>query len=119
MNLHFEKVADKGVGDKERAILNVLNDTDLSGYALADTTYDADGNPSNEWRHLYWFPGYKVKKGDIVVLYTNVGEISTKANSGGTTTHFFHMGLGKTIWNKDGDGAILFQLGNWQLANVA
>lgn len=105
-----------GKGDlaKECVWLSIAEDiSSLSDYVLCDTTYTDDNHISNELRHLYWFPKKAIKKGDWVRLMTKEGTNSSTANDKGGTTHTFHWKLGRTVWNKDGDAALLFHVRTW------
>ena len=45
---------------------------------------------------------------------TKNGADTSAKNDKGSVTHTFYWKLGKTVWNKDGDAAILFQLSGWK-----
>lgn len=113
-NLKIHSVEHKGDLSKECVWVEVLADTsDLDHYLLCDTTYLDPNHISNELRHLYWFKKRVVKKGDWIKLMTKEGADTTAENNRNTTTHILHWKLGKTIWNKDGDAAVLFQVNTW------
>lgn len=113
MKIEIHKILDKGIEKKERLWLKVLNDTNLSYYIIFDTTYTSETTISNVQRHAHWFKPRKVKAGDSIVLYTKKGYTSTNLNKDGSITHFIYWGLNKTIWNKDGDCAVLFEVNTW------
>lgn len=117
MNVKIRKTVDHGHSD-ERIILDVLEDEEIGNYMILDTTY-AEGDVSNKVRHPYWFPDQQVKKGDIVVLYTNKGPFSTIKNSDGSTSYFFHWGLDSNVWNNDGDCALLVHIDEWEHHKVS
>lgn len=50
---------------------------------------------------------------DLVVLYTKKGDKSERLNKDGSTSHFFHWGLEKTIWNGKDDAVVLIEVKNW------
>lgn len=115
MKVKIHSIADKGNLEKEVIWIEVLEDVaDLSYYMICDTTYTDDDHISNELRHIYWFPKQSVKKGDWIALYTKDGKKSASSNNRGTTTHTFYWNLSRTIWNKDGDCAVLFKLETWK-----
>ena len=116
MKLKIYKIEGKGDLDKEVIWFDVVEDiSDLVYYIVSDTTYTDDNHISNELRHIYWFPSKSVKKGDWIALRTKNGTNSTVKNDRGGNTHTFYWNLGRTIWNKDGDAAILFKVENWNV----
>jgi hypothetical protein len=87
---------------------------DLSRNMVCDTTFRDTDKISNELRHMYWFGEYLVNAGDWVKLMTGIGQPSVGKNDRGTKTHTFFWNLGRTVWNQDGDCAVLFQLNDWR-----
>ena len=117
--LQVHSVDGKGDLSKECVWLEVSEDIpDLAYYLLCDTTYTDDSHISNELRHMYWFKKQEVKKGDFIQLMTKNGTNKSLVNQNKTTTHTLHWNLGKTVWNKDGDAAVLFTLKTWQAKRV-
>lgn len=112
MKVKIRNVSDYDNHEKERLVLDVIEDTDIGEYLVLDTTYTAKGGVSNKARHPYWFPDKKVKKGDIVVLYTKRGKQSSTDN-GTYTSHFFYWGLDSSVWNDEGDCAVLLHIDEW------
>lgn len=119
MKLKIHSVEGKGDLNKECIWISVLEDiNDLNYYMISDTTYSNEHDVSNELRHLYWFPKKSVKKGDWILLMTKDGANTSLPNKSHTTTHNFYWKLGKTVWNKGGDTAVLFHLNTWEKKNV-
>lgn len=117
--LKIHSVADKGDLSKECVWLQVLEDiADLGNYMLCDTTYIDANQVSNELRHLYWFPSKAVKKGDWVRLMTGSGTNAATDNNLKSKTHTFYWKLGRTVWNKAGDAAVLFNLSSRSILKV-
>lgn len=114
MKIKIHSIENKGNLEKEVIWLDVLEDCDLSYYMVCDSTYTSDNRLSNEHRHAYWFPPIAAKKGDWLALHTKDGKNDTRSNDRGTMTRHFYWKLGRTIWNKDGDCAVLFQLTTWR-----
>jgi len=113
MKLKIVKVVDRASPNQERLWLKVLQDTDMKFYIVFDTTYTGANAISNLQRHAYWFPPKMVHAGDNVVLCTGKGTNSSQPNQEGTQNHFFYWDLDKTIWNNQGDCAVLFEVGDW------
>jgi hypothetical protein len=116
--LKIRTIADIKSYNNERVVLDVLDDDNAHFYLVMDTTYNKNHTISNELRHTYWFFDQKVKKGDVVVLYTKNGTNSSTLNPNGSTTYFYYWNLGKSIWNDDGDGAVLFHISEWTTKRV-
>lgn len=114
MKLQILRIIDRGVANRERLHLRVLEDTDLSFHIVFDTTYESFDAISNQQRHAYWFPPHSVQAGDHVVLFTGIGLQRSVVNRAGGQTHFFYWGLASTVWNKTGDCAVLFEVETWQ-----
>lgn len=117
--LKIQGVDDKGDLDAECVWLSVDEDIEnLAYYILSDTTYTDDNHISNELRHIFWFPKKSVTAGDWIRLMTKNGKQTSEMNEHGTKTHTFHWKLGRTVWNKDEDAAILFTLKTWKAMRV-
>lgn len=113
-NLKLHSIEGKGDLTKECVWLDVLEDVaSLSHYLVCDTTYLDPAHISNELRHMYWFKNKSVKKGDWLKVMTKKGVDATASNDRGTTTHIFYWKLDRTVWNKDGDAAVLFNINTW------
>jgi hypothetical protein len=113
MNIKVHSIEHKGEPGKECVWLDVLEDTNLQYFIVCDTTYTDAAKISNKLRHLYWFAPRAVETGDWVKLVTGSGTNVKKKNDRGTTTHVFFWGLKNTVWNDEGDCAVLFNLSTW------
>jgi hypothetical protein len=118
MKLQIRSVKDHGDVKKERIVLEALGDTNVGTYIVSDTTYYSDKEISNELRHVFWIPDKQVEGGDLVVVYSRSGKNKTEKNKNGNSTHFFYWGLDKTVWNKNGDAAVLFSLSDWAFKKI-
>lgn len=118
MNVKIKYIKDSGDIKNERLVIQILKDDDIGYYLVFDTTFTKDGNISNTVRHAYWFPDKNVSAGDIVVLYTKGGRQSEKVNKDGSTSHFFYRNMERTVWNKDGDCAVVLHINNWIVKGV-
>jgi len=118
VKVKIEYVKDSGNLDDERLILKVLSKTDIGSYLVCDSTYTSEKTVSNKLRHMFWFPDKSVNEGDYIALYTKGGVNGEYTNKGETVTHTFHWGLEETVWNKEGDGAVVFEIAEWNSKNV-
>ena len=112
MKVKIRSVIDHGHAD-ERIIFDVIDDTEIGDHLVFDTTYTSNGRISNKVRHSFWFPDQKVKRGDVVVLYTSKGTDTSSINRDNSTTWFFFWGLNSCVWNNDGDCALLMHIDEW------
>lgn len=117
MNLKLKSVAEKGNFEKERLVINVLNDADVGDYILMQTGI-SDGNVNIAVSGTYWFPNQPVNAGDIVVLYTKSGTNKSKDLDGGRRAHFFYWGKAAAIWNKPSKAAVLALAPTWASASA-
>ena len=117
MALEIVNVIDRGIPDKEHVHLHVAQACNLEFFTLADTSYVAPGMISNKLRHHFWFPKQKADKGDQVVLVTGHG-VNQIVQRNGYRTHIFYWQLGHSIWNDDGDTAVIFALDGWTSKKV-
>jgi hypothetical protein len=113
----LEVVSIEGKGDLDTECVWLIakeNIERIELYIICDTTYTDDDHISNELRHMYWFPKRAVSRGDYIKLATKRGQNIVVDNKSNTKTHIFYWGLGHTVWNKDGDCAVLFKLEDWK-----
>jgi hypothetical protein len=113
MKVKIKSINNKGSYEQEYVILEVTEACEIGHHLLSDSTYTSDGKLSNKVRHIYWFPGKKVGKGDFVFLYTRgkkAGDQDSWNNKEGTTTHVFYWDLKAAVWNDEGDYAVLFEV---------
>jgi hypothetical protein len=108
MKLKINSVENKGDLSKEVVWIDVLQDVANYGdHLLCDTTYTENDKISAKLRHLFWLPDGAAAKGDFIAVHTGAGTKSSAKNKKGTMTHNLYWGLKETVWNKDGDCALL------------
>ncbi|KDF41766.1 hypothetical protein [Enterobacter kobei] len=111
MSLKIRGVQNAGEVGKEKLIIKVTADCNLIDFMVMDCTYDDDGQSSNKHRHVYMFPEKEVHVGEYIILYTGSGtnKIGVLNREDATVTHRFYWGLDTTVWNGDGDEALILQ----------
>lgn len=109
-------IADPGVPEKERLVLNIEQDTDIGRYAVFFTHFTEAGKVSANVERTFWFPDLKVRAGDFVVLYTKKGARSEKENQDKSKSYFFYWNLDAPIWIDKG-AAVLAYLPEWTTVN--
>jgi len=113
MSLRITRIADRGVPNKERLHLSVLQKTTLSSYAVVRTRYSGLHQVANGNLTAFWFPSQLVSAGDQIILYSGSGKPSSHKEPNGSTTHFFYWGLPNTVWNEPADCVVLLGVANW------
>jgi hypothetical protein len=113
MDVRITGVHGQGAASKEYVQMRVDRDCDIGNYVLADTTYIAPGEISNELRHMFWFPEKQVQAGDTIILRTGTGKNTEEEMDDGSTKHRFYWQLGSAVWNDTGDTAVLLRVAEW------
>jgi hypothetical protein len=115
MKLQIVRISDRGIPNKERLHLNVLQDAILSNYIVLSTKY-ASTFPAtgvmNGGMPAFWFPTKLVRAGDQIVLQSGSGMPTTQIQPLGTV-HYFFWGFPTTIWNDPASCAVVAETPNW------
>ena len=118
MDITIINIVNRGEASEECVTLVAEKDCNLSGYIILDTTYLESGIVSNKSRHSYTFPKRSIKKGELVCLFTGEGEDEIDCCPE-YVSHDFYWGLKKSVWNDDGDCAMLAHVKYGQTFHVA
>jgi hypothetical protein len=120
MALEIKRVQNASTPSKEYVVLKANEDTDLHYWAVVDSTFNADGSMSNEYRHIYFFPAKQLKKGEWVVLYSGTGTNGTvkRFSNEGANYYAYYWQSGSCIWNNAGDYASLIRYDNGNTVKV-
>jgi predicted carbohydrate-binding protein with CBM5 and CBM33 domain len=118
MKLKMTKIVDYGTHASEKVLIDVLEKANLKYYIVRDTTFSNKDTISNKWTHVHKFLNQVVNKGDKVVLYTKNGTNTKKELANGSIEYTYYWGLGSSVWNNDGDAAVLYEINNWQTLGV-
>lgn len=116
MRVKIREIVAPGDAQKERLVLEVVQDDDIGRYAVFLTHILEAGNVSATVRRTYWFPDKKVRSKDLVVLYTKVGTPSEQKNKDESTSHFFYWGADSPLWRESNATAVLAHIDEWQHA---
>lgn len=119
MKAKIRSIHGHGTANEEYVIIDITDGCNAHDYMLADTTYTNENTISNKVRHTHWFVKAELKKGDVIILYTGSGTNSSTKNTNGSTIYHRYWGLRTAVWNDDGDGAILFEINDWNTTKVA
>jgi len=110
MSLKIHSIVNSSNPQNEFVRLSTKIKTNLKGYAIVDVTFDDDGNPSNEFRHIYFFPDLEVNPGEWIRLYTGKGVNDLGKNGNNQDVHFLYWNSDECVWNdQGGDKATLIK----------
>ena len=102
---------------KERVVLRVSEDCDLGKYLIALSHTINETEFSGNLANIFWFPDTSVKKNDLIVLYSKIGDQMSHHNEDGTTTHFFYWGLDSPITTLP-DACVVLLNASWKVKRL-
>jgi hypothetical protein len=112
MKLEIQQIKDRGKMD-ERIVFIANEDCDIGRYFVFTTKKKNEKVVFTHLTEPYWFPDKLVKKGDLVVLYTKVGNSSFKVYEDQTTSHFYYRKIATPILN-DKNAVLLVEATTWK-----
>lgn len=114
MMIQIKFVADRGVPDRERLVLEVLHNVDIGDFILIRTGYE-ENEVTIDVVNTFWFPYKRVRRGDIVVVYSKSGPCTykRKAIRDNRTAHFFYWGQNSALWDGDSVAPVLLYAPQW------
>lgn len=113
MNLELRSILGRGDLNKERLTFRAIADLDIGDYIFMQVS--SFGNEiTTDVNISFWFPYMRVKKGDIVVLYTRSGSAEPKRLTTGHFAHFFYLNMLEPIWGSDDFAAVIAHAPNWE-----
>lgn len=113
MKLELRSIVDPGNLAKERITLRATSDLDLGDYLFAQSGY-ANGSPTIEFFHTYWFQFKLIKKGDLVVIYTKEGIDRENTLKNQRKAHFYYFDLSAPIWDDPNKAAVILYAPTWE-----
>lgn len=112
MKLAIRNVAQKGESEKERLVIRVVDDTEIGDYIILRTGF-VDGSVNVAVTHTFWFPNKSVKAGDLVVIYSKIGQAKDRPLDSGGTVHFYYWNATRTLWDNDSTAAVVAHAPDW------
>lgn len=113
MKISLTSFANPGFLDKERVVFKVEEDLEIGDFLALCTRFSPPNSGSAGANWAYWFPDMKVKKDDLVVLYTKKGSDKKKDIGGDRTAYFFYWGFDSAIWGGQQNALALVQAGEY------
>jgi hypothetical protein len=116
MKFNVRGVREAGELDKERVVIDLLEDGNTGTLIVASTTQQSANSVSARISSPYWVPDQDVKKGDLLVIYTKKGSRNSKENTDGTTSYFFYMGRTEALYVGSDQTVAVFDIASWKFA---
>lgn len=114
--LKLIRVADPGVPNRERILLEAEGPVDLVNYVILDAHAAGPDQFEDINNNVFWFPRQLVQAGDIVRLYSHVGEPNiTNAAYGKRPARFHNLFWGKRepVWKGRSNSVVLLVVSSW------
>lgn len=102
---------------KERIVFTVESECELGRYLVAHSKIINDTSFSSKLQDTYWFPDKKVFPGDLVVLYTKLGESSAAVNEDNSKTYFYYWGLSNPLSTIERNCLVLLDA-SWKVTEI-
>ena len=113
MKLQIIRVVDRGKQNQERLHLSVLQETDLSYYAVLLSRYITPTSIANGNLAAFWFSAQPVRPGDQIILFSGPGSPTSRVQTNGNTAYFYYWGLKNTVWNYPANCAVVIEVADW------
>jgi hypothetical protein len=113
MKIELKEIKDKGFNE-ERVILSVNEDCNVMHCIIVTTRKTTETSISADIKNPFWFTSKLVKKGDLVVLYTQKGTNGFKTNEDNTTSHFFYRNLENPILSNPSELTLVVEVNTWK-----
>ena len=112
-------IRDKGILDKERLLLRVLEPVKLEYYLVINVKSTGDKLTILNDK-TFWFPVVAANAGEYIRLYTKSGTYEKDTGKYGEAPaifHDFYWGLDAPVWDNVKSNAVtVFKLNNWNTA---
>ncbi|MEX3022537.1 hypothetical protein AB4K05_23450 [Kluyvera sp. STS39-E] len=102
--------------DKERVVIQILEDGNVGKLMVATTTQQAEDRVSSKINNPYWIPDQDVVKGDLIIIYTKDGKKNSRKNEDGSSSYFFYIGMEQPLYTESNETAVVFDISNWTFA---
>ena len=113
-------IRDKGILDKERLLLRVLEPVKLENYVVINVKSTNGDKLTILNDKVFWFPVLLVNSGEYIRLYTKSGSYEKETGKYGEVPaifHDFYWGLDVPIWDSVKSNAVtIFKLNTWNTA---
>ncbi|CAI1705349.1 MULTISPECIES: hypothetical protein [Serratia] len=116
MKFKINGLREPGNLEKERVVIEILEDGNVGNLVVTSTSQQGEGAVSSKIKNPYWIPDQDVKKGDLVVVYTKEGRKNNRENDDNSSSYFYYIGMDEPLYDENTKTAIVFSIGSWKFA---
>ncbi|MRS89143.1 hypothetical protein GJV04_03690 [Enterobacteriaceae bacterium RIT714] len=114
MKFKINGLREPGNLEKERAVIEILEDGNVGTLIVASTRQQGEGSVSSEIKNSYWIPDQDVQKGDLIIIYTKAGKKNNRVTPTNSTSYFFYIGLEAPQYNEADETVVVFDISDWK-----
>lgn len=116
MKLNAPRISNTGEIEKERLIFKAKSDGDAGTFAIFACVREGENTVSDgDIPHTFWLPDKPFLAGDLLVLYTKIGDTGEKENNSGGKSHFFYWGKDMPMWDEK-LRPVMVDVSSWQFS---
>ncbi|MDY4374014.1 hypothetical protein [Pectobacterium carotovorum] len=116
MKFKINWLKEPGNIEKERVVIEILEDGNAGDLIVTSTVQQGENEISSKIKNPYWIPDQDVEKGDLIIIYTKKGRKSNRTNSDNSSSYFFYIGMDEPLYNESNETAVVFDISDWELA---
>ena len=116
MKFTIDGLKEPGNLEKERVVIEILEDGNIGTLLVASTTQQAEDRVSSQINNPYWIPDQDVKKGDLIIIYTKSGQKNNRKNHSGSSSYFFYIGMEQPLYSENNKTVVVFDVSEWSFA---
>ncbi len=117
MKLKIIGIRDAGKLQDERVLFEAEGDGNVGRYIVMISRLIGENTISSRVQHPYWFADKEVKSGDLVVLYTKIGQYNSVENNNKSRSHFFYQGLEAPLHASADSCVVLMDTAPWSFSS--
>lgn len=114
MKFKINGLREPGNLEKERVVIEILEDGNVGTLIVASTKQQDEGSVSSGIKNSYWIPDQDVQKGDLIIIYTKAGKKNNRVNPSNSTSYFFYIGLETPLYNENDETVVVFDISYWK-----
>lgn len=116
MKFKIRGLKEPGNIEKERVVIEALEDGNIGNMLIALTEQQGKDEVSSKIENPYWVPDQEVSKGDLIIIYTKNGQKTSRKNNSGSSSYFFYIGNEQPFYKDKNKTVAVFDISSWNFA---